>query len=152
MTNTYSPDGKKIYSVDMMFAYVNIFTPKTISVKISDFTNKLDDNYWGNPNKKGNKISPLMVLNNPSKYKKHMKRIKKANFKYPIMMYNNKLIDGMHRIIKAKLNNKKTIKAYNFKKDIFKKFLINSKGEWSKVDKINSHELIEMFYKNFVKK
>ena len=142
-------DNKKIYSVDLMFAYINIFKPKIISVKINDLVHYLDENHWGNPTKKSNKLTPLMVLDNPTKYKKHIKRIKEANLKYPIIMYNNWIIDGMHRITKAKLEGKKTLKAYNFQKDIFKKFLVNSKADWSKVDKIEQHELIELFYKRF---
>ena len=151
MVNTFS-DDKKIYSVDMMFAYVNIFKPKTINVKLSDLTKHLEDNCWCDPEKKVNKLTPLMVLDNPTKYKNHMKRIKEANLKYPIFMYNDWIIDGMHRITKAKLEGKKSLKAINFSKNIFKKFLINSKGEWNKAVDLKEYELIQLFYKKFCNK
>lgn len=93
-----------------------------------------------------------MVLDNPTKYKNHMKRIKEANLKYPIFMYNDWIIDGMHRITKAKLEGKKSLKAINFSKNIFKKFLINSKGEWKKAVDLKEYELIQLFYKKFCNK
>jgi len=46
----------------------------------------LHQNTWGNPN--GLQITPMKVLENPKKYKDHMRRIKQADLKYPIIVYD----------------------------------------------------------------
>jgi hypothetical protein len=41
----------------------------------------------------------------------HIERCLKADLSYPILVWNNTIIDGCHRTIKALAENKKTIKA-----------------------------------------
>ena len=149
MPLTFS-DSDKIYSVDMMFAYVNIFKPSTTDIKVSDHLYLFNENCWGEP-EKNIKLSPGTVLKNPKKYKEHYKRIKNADLSYPIMMYNGWIIDGVHRTLKAHLRGKKTLKAYVFPKDIFKKFLIRLDRNYEKVNKMNTHDYISLFYKRFCK-
>ena len=144
MVQTFG-DGKNIYSVDMMFAYINLFKPKSKSLKIKDLEHMLHQNTWGNPN--GLQITPMKVLENPKKYKDHMRRIKQADLKYPIIVYDKFVIDGVHRLTKAYLEKKKIIKATVFTKDLLQKFKIAKYGDWSKVDKLQIHDYIQMFYK-----
>lgn len=150
---TYS-DGKRIYSVDMMFAYVNIFKPKYLKIKIDKMIHNLGFKCWGDPIKKI-EFSPLDVMRKPTKYKLHMERIRMADLKYPIIAHikNGQLliIDGVHRLAKAKMENKKTMNVYIFDHVLLRKFLINSKGDWNKVDKTKSHKYIELFHKRFCK-
>ena len=73
-----------------------------------------------------------------------------CNFKYPIIMHNKDIVDGVHRITKAVLEKKKYIKYINFNSRIFKKFLINKKKDYELKD-INIHDFIELFYKRFNK-
>lgn len=146
MVQTFG-DGKNIYSVDMMFAYINLFKPKSKSLKIKDLEHMLHQNTWRNPS--GLQITPIKVLENPQKYKDHMRRIKKADLKYPIIIYDKFVIDGVHRLTKAYLEKKKIIKATVFTKDLLQKFKIAKYGDWLKVDKLQIHDYIQMFYKKF---
>jgi hypothetical protein len=144
---------KKIYSVDMMFAYVNILKHPITEVKISDYEHFFNFQTWGDI--RVNKLySPFDVLNNmqDKKYKNDIARIKKANLKYPVFVYNGYIVDGMHRLVKAKLLKKKTIKAYVFDDKLMAKFLLNNKGNWKKVDSLETYEFIELFIKRFIKK
>ena len=45
-------NNKNIYSVDMMFAYINIFKPKSIKIPISELLKNLEGKSWGDPKKK----------------------------------------------------------------------------------------------------
>ena len=51
------------------------------------------------------------------------------------------VIDGVHRLSKVYLQDKKHIKAYVFDKKIMKNFLINSRGDWNKVDNLQTYDL-----------
>ena len=54
-------------------------------------------------------------INNMLDFVGHMKQVNDANLKYPIILDNEGfVIDGRHRIAKALLNNKQTIKAVRF--------------------------------------
>ncbi len=145
---TYS-DSKKIYSVDLMIAYVNIYKPQTIKINPNDYINSII-NYkgWGNPTKKIF-YSPQDVLNNPIKYKDDYERIMNANLKFPIIISkNNNIVDGVHRLIKAYIM-KKQIMAYVFDNNLLKKFLINKNGDYEKVDNLSTSDLIELFNRRF---
>ena len=149
MVQTFS-DGKNIYSVDMIFAYINLFKPKYIKVNIKDYLSTLELNCWGNPKTK-KLFSPKNVIDNSKKYKENYKRIMNSNLKYPIIIANNNIVDGVHRLTKAYLENRKYINSYIFNEDLLKKFLINKKLDWNKIDKLNTYDFIELFYKNFCK-
>jgi hypothetical protein len=49
----------------------------------------------------------------------HMKLVQETDLKYPIILSKaGRIMDGMHRVIKALLLGHKTIKAVRFKKDL----------------------------------
>ena len=148
MVKTYS-DKKNIYSVDMMFSYVNNFKHKTVNVQIKDLLFNLDFKGWYSDEL--GSYAPVDVIDNPKKYPEEVKRIKNADLKYPIMLHDNYIVDGVHRTIKAMLQGKKTIKAYQFPTKLMKKFLINSTGNWKEAIKIEPYELIDLFHKRFAK-
>ena len=151
MVQTYS-DGNKIYSVDMMFAYINIYKPKSKYIDVKPLLKTLEYKGWGNP-QKNIYYSPLDVIKNPKnkKYKDEIERIEKANMKYPIILDKNNVVDGFHRLTKAYLSNKKKIKAYVFSKKEMNKFLINKTKDWNKIDKLQIFDFIKLFYKKFCK-
>ena len=73
----------------------------------------------------------------------------KYNLKYPIIMdTKGNIFDGVHRYIKSKLLNKKTIKAYIFDDKLLNKFIINKTGDYN--TKLEINEYIEFFYKKFI--
>ena len=60
--------NNKIYSVDMMIAYINIFKPKKKQVDTIPLFGVLENKMWGDP-LKTNFYSPLDVIKNKKKYK-----------------------------------------------------------------------------------
>ena len=135
--------GKNVYSVDLMFAYINIFTPKTTKIKLDQINYNMDTQGWGEGN-----ISVNDVLKNPKKYKDDYNRINNANLKYPsIIDTKGNIFDGVHRYIKSKLLNKK--KAYIFDDKLLNKFIVNKTGDYN--TKLEINEYIELFYKKFIK-
>ena len=72
-----------------------------------------------------------------------MKTVKK------IMIFNNNVIDGYHRIAKSIIQKKNKIKAYVFTNEEMKKFIINRTGDYKKVMKMEEHDFITLFYKRF---
>lgn len=150
MVQTYS-DGKYIYSVDMMFAYIEMYKPKYIERHFDDLLDALDYKGWGEPDKNVD-FSPKDVLENPKKYKKDYERIQNADLSYPIIIADGKkphIIDGVHRLTKAYIKKKTTIKAYVFDKKILSKFIIAQYGEWDKIDALNTYDFIITFVKRF---
>ena len=151
MVQTYS-SNKKIYSVDMMFSYLNLFSYPVTTIDIKKYLYTLDFKGWGDPSK-NIFYSPMDVINNPNnkEYANEINRIKEADLSYPIIADSKHIIDGVHRLTKAYLNGNKTLKAYIFSKQLMNKFLINNKGDWNKVNKIQTYHYIQLFYQRFCK-
>jgi disulfide oxidoreductase YuzD len=141
--------GDNIFSVDMMFAYINIFKPKYTNINIDSLLHNLEYAGWGDPIL-NIKYSPKDVINNPEKYKKEIEQINNANLKYPIIIYNNNIIDGVHRLTKTVLEKKTKIKTYIFTKKIMEKFIIDKNSDYNKVDNMEISLFIELFYKKFL--
>jgi len=136
--------GKNVYSVDLMFAYINIFKPEITKIKLVVINYNTDTKCWGEGS-----ISVNDVLKNPKKYKDNYNRINEANLKYPIIMDSKgNIFDGVHRYVKSKLLNKKNIKVYIFDDKLLDKFIINKTG--NSHPKLEINEYIELFYKKFV--
>lgn len=70
-------------------------------------------------------LKPNQVLNEPMKYQDEFERILKADTKYPldIMFWKNRwlLLDGLHRLVKSKLKNNKTVKVRKISLDFIPK-------------------------------
>jgi len=60
------------------------------------------------------------------------------------------IIDGVHRLTKSVLLNKKYIKAYVFDSKLMKKFVIAKKNEWDKVDKLKVYQFIILYVDRFI--
>jgi hypothetical protein len=162
MTHTYS-DNRNIYLVDLMFLFVNSKqSPTSIKIQIHKLKHLLEQKCWGNP-VTGNLYSPNDVITkkiNDKKREKELLRISKADLRYPIFLHKTKnktknnywIVDGMHRLAKAHLNNKKTINAYVFDDILMDKFVISKRSEgWSKIDALKSSQIIKIFNERFTK-
>ena len=148
MVQTFS-DNQYIYSVDMMFAYLNTHKHPAKKISVNEYKDGLEQKSWGDP-AAGIYYSALDVITHPRKYKNEYKRILKANLSYPIIIsLDGFIIDGVHRLTKAYLHNKKEIKAYIFDKQLMKKFIIAKKGEWGKVDKMKMYDFIKRYVDRF---
>lgn len=147
MVHTYS-DGDKIYLVDLMIAYVNTVNYPSVDIDTSDYLQHLKAKCW---RKNGNKYSPIEVFNNPSFYEYDVNKIKNADLKYPIIIHNGNIVDGMHRLSKAYLNKQRDLKAYIFNDSLMKKFLISASGNYKKLENFEVHHFIVMFNERFKK-
>jgi disulfide oxidoreductase YuzD len=145
MVHTYS-DNDKIYLVDLMIAYVNIFDYPVTHIDTKDYLPHLKSKCW---RKFGKKYSPIEVLNNPSIYDLDMEKIKNAEVGYPIIIFDGNVVDGMHRLTKLYLQQKSHLKAYVFNEALMKKFLVSAKGDYKKLESLEIHHIIEMFNDRF---
>ncbi len=146
MPQTHS-DGKTIYSVDMLLAYVNLFKPKPEQLRVKSFESHLTHIGWGDPSVPGGLFSPRQVLLNPEDYPDDMKRITDANMSFPIMVTEDKnlIIDGVHRLTKAFLTKQETIWAYVIPRSVMQKCILATDGNWDKADNTETWELMVKF-------
>ena len=145
---TYS-DGKNIYSVDMMLAYINIYKPSSTKIPITNFIPQLSQNVWG-------KYSPMDVIENMNakKYKIDATKIRKADLTYPIIILKNKhiIVDGYHRLSNALIKENSEINAYIFDTSLMKKFIIDKNMNFVKVHQnTNINDFLQLWSKNFCK-
>jgi hypothetical protein len=147
-------DGKYIYSVDMMLAYLNIMGHPVEKFSIDIFIPQLDQKVWG-------EWSPKTVIEkmDVKKYHENSERIKKADLSYPIIITGNKtivtrahsIVDGYHRISKAYLEGHQYINAYVFDKSLMNKFIINKDKDFVKVHQHTAvNEILELWTKRFL--
>ena len=78
----YHSDGKYKYSTALMFSYINIFKPKKVKLDINKLSKNLYYECWKN------NARPIDVMNDMKnkKYEDEVKRIKKSNTKFPIII------------------------------------------------------------------
>jgi hypothetical protein len=138
-------DGNKIYSVDMMFAFINIFKPAPIKVRVANFIYLLKYAGWGDLKLK---YSPIDVMADPASYMEDYNKIINADMSYPIIVAGGKIRDGMHRLAHAYLNKIDVIDAYDLT-NVYAKFLINDNDDWQYVDNLSICNYIELFYERF---
>ena len=103
-------NNKKLYSLELLFMFLKEYTHKLKSqnIKITKLHHEFINKDWYDKATK-KYISGKMVLNNPHKYKKDYDRIKKADLRYPIVIYDKNywIIDGRHRLAKSYMQGKK---------------------------------------------
>jgi len=77
---------------------------KVRSIPIGDIIDQLDEPVWGEP-------TVNEVLD-------HMRRIHNADLKYPIILSEEGYVmNGYHRLAKAKINRKRKVKVVRFRKN-----------------------------------
>lgn len=152
MIRTFSTTGMA-FSVDMMIAYVNIFKPKVHNLDAGVLYKNLYHECWGDPKAKI-KYSPMDMIGD-MKNKKYMEdktRVIKTKTKYPIIVWDGFVIDGVHRLTKAYLHKKKKIKAYVFSDKLMEKFIISKSKTWYDTDCVEPYNTIKLFYERFCSK
>lgn len=140
-------DDKYIYSIDMIYAYINIFKFESENINIDKLIFNLDFTCWKN------KLKPNTVLDNMSndKYKVYINQIKNENLDLPIIINeHNIVIDGMYKLAHAKMKNKKTIKVYVIDNLLMKKFKILKNNQIDKINSIKICDYIEIFVNNII--
>lgn len=67
-------------------------------------------------------FKPIWVIENPDKFSERYKRVMKADLKYSldIMLWKGRwlLLDGLHRLVKAKMLGQKTVKVRKIPKEL----------------------------------
>ena len=142
MVQTFS-DDTGTYSVDMMMAYVHLFKPTPVVIRVDDFKRTLTFKGWDD--ERGRRFSANDVLREPEKYPGDAKRIDEADLKYPVFVAKGFIVDGVHRLAKATRQGKETLKAHVFDRDTLRKFNI-------KYHKLEIYDFIVLFHKRFCRK
>jgi len=95
--NTYT-DGKNIYSIDMMIAYLNTKKHPIEQFPVDMFIPQLEQKVWGD-------WSPKTVIEkmDVKKYHENSDRIKKADLSYPIIITGNKTSVTRAHTVKTKI-------------------------------------------------
>jgi hypothetical protein len=155
-TNDFNVD-KYIYSNDLAIAYINIFKPKPIKIKMTDdiIKQNIVKKEWFNINFK-NGVSISDVINYPLKYSDHYQRMLNADMKFPIIIWKEAglVIDGNHRLGHAIINNYSYIYAYIFTDDLMEKIKIGTfKSDYEYemvINKYTIYDYIELFNTKFI--
>jgi hypothetical protein len=133
--------GKTVYSVDMMFAYINLFKPKPTTLAVESLELDMDTKGWGSGDAR---YSVNDVLREPNAYPDEIKRVRDADLSYPIIVSKAGVIwDGVHRVVKARMEKRSHIRAYEFDDRTMSMFVIDRKGAYDKP----LHEIIELFHR-----
>lgn len=137
-------DGKYIYSLDLMFMYINNKHIVSKKIKTRRVKNQLFYKCWAN------RIAPIQVVADPKIDLVNWSKIDEADLRYPIFIDGRtsradkfNIIDGMHRLAKAYLTDKKYVRAYVFDSDLLKKFILAKIG---KLSKLPTKKQIEKIY------
>lgn len=142
-----------VYFVDMMFVWVNEFKIKPNVMAINDLLYLISEHAWIDDN--GNSVSPLDVLTHQKKkaYQYHLNAIRTADLSHPILMYKGYVIDGMHRITNAYINEIKNIKYIDIPAPVMKKFLVPKKFMHSNniFPVLEEYQMIELYHRGFCK-
>lgn len=152
MVKTYS-NGDNVYSVEMMFAYLNVVAngkhPR-VEVPIDDLLHNLSIVGWSRVVDGAEEYyAPAEVIANPGKYPEEITRIKDADLSYPIIVEGDatNIVDGVHRTIKALQAGQKTITVYKFTPELMAKFLISNARDYKAASQ--PYQLISLFYERF---
>lgn len=95
-----------IWEVDRLVKLSEHYLPKEIMVESID---EIDENYW---------FIEKGEIPSAREISKHIDFADKTSFKYPVILSSDgKVMDGMHRILKALMKGKDTIKVVQFLED-----------------------------------
>lgn len=116
-----------LYSADVLMLWLKEFyKPKQFSIK--KLLHHLDDEVWyrdvDESNIDGAKVSPNDVIKNPTKHKRRYNRIKKSNYKLPVVICDGILVDGYHRLANAFLDGRSRISAYLITEEVLQPFAV----------------------------
>jgi disulfide oxidoreductase YuzD len=140
---TYN-DGKHIYSVDMMLAYLNTVVHPKVKLEITALLDQLQKTVWD--------TEPMSVLKqmDAKKYKSDAERIRKANLAYPIIVTSKHVIvDGYHRVARTYMEGIKTIDAHVFDAALMRKFILVKGMDFAALNKLNIFNILELWTKRF---
>lgn len=119
-------DGKKLYNVKKLIELTEDLP--TSKIKLNELEHQLYLNTWISHNKRIRPIDVLGYKKNKShiSLQKNYERIKNVDLKYPILLNKDLLvIDGLHRLAKAKKEGKILVTVKIIPDNILKQTEIN---------------------------
>ena len=139
-------DGKNIYSVDMMLAYLNTHGHPVVDIPLAELVPQMEKKVWGD-------WSPATVLAkmDVKKYAANAERIRKADLSYPIIVTGKHIIvDGYHRAAAAFLKGHTHVKAHVFEPALMNKFILDRHMNFVKVHQhMTLTDIMELWFKRF---
>lgn len=144
-------DGANIYSVDMMFAYLNTAGHPVVRIPVADLVPQMEKKVWGD-------WAPTTVLAkmDVKKYAEDAERIRKANMSYPIIVAGARrhaIVDGYHRVAKALLKGQTHVDAYVFEPAVMNKFILDRDMNFVRVHQhMSLADILELWSKRFCAK
>jgi hypothetical protein len=153
---TYN-DGKGIYSVDMMFTYLDTHNHPITTLSMEELRPQLDQQVWGN---EPELWSPSTVLEKMElkKYASNAERIRKADLSYPIIVtgsatkqsIKHRIIDGYHRLAKAAFKGQTEMKVYVLDAALLRKFLLDGDQNFVRVfQEMSVADVLHLYVKRF---
>lgn len=128
MEFTIYVDKDYIYSINDLIEYNKINKINAIDISVDTLLDNI--NYKSYRPKQQPAYSVMDIINNPKKYKYDYNKILRADLRYPILIRRDKnyIIDGLHRLGKAYLQNKKYILSIIVPKNILNKHIITKRN------------------------
>jgi hypothetical protein len=117
-------DGENIYSIGMMFMYLEKFPKTSKKIALSDLFHVLEYKCWGDV--EGDRVSPLEVIKNQKRFPKEAGVIQNSDLEFPIIISEEDqyVFDGRHRLAKASMMGLVEIDTYFLCKDISDKCIL----------------------------
>lgn len=110
-------DDKKLWSLEV----------PSEEMKLDELKENLDIAYLEKEGTDDWNLTPRELIEVPEKNPSHFDRVKKADLKYPIEIYDFaggwKILDGVHRFCKATIEGRKTIAVRKITDSIIKDIL-----------------------------
>lgn len=119
------------YAFDPQDLWEKASHKKVIKYNMSDVKHWVYSPCWSDPNNDDWFISIYQVLMQPKKFADHMKRIKKADVSYPLIIIEDEfdkfggILDGNHRFAKLLMEKKRVVNIIYFTKKELEKIKIN---------------------------
>ena len=143
----------------MMHAYINYMEAHSLTplrkeeVSIDEYLHELNIKGWVKEGSIENKTeqlhTPVDVLKNPLQYVAEFTRIQQVDLSFPIIVFGNGIVDGLHRLCKSVLEKKSTLWVYRCNEPLMNKFKLGTEDEWTKVNAMKVCDFITLFYTRF---
>ncbi len=106
-------------NVEKLFSFADKL--QVLEIPVKDLKDRLYDKVWDDEREdndpEGN-FAPIDAFDKRKqggRYDYHYQKALKADLKYPIIIWKGKVVDGVHRLLKAYIQKDKTIKVVEFK-------------------------------------
>lgn len=105
---------------------------KTKRLSLNKLKHNLDKDYWTVIDKNKERfVTPNQVIKDPYKSHVHFFKMMEADLSYPIIVYDDNgdldVLDGLHRLSKAKVEKRKTINVKIINDEILAKAKVKSR-------------------------